>query len=178
MEIAMQSNLFKGRIKNQWSSGLKQSNSTPSKDRVICQNCGKTGHMIRDCWQKGGGKEGQGPSKFKKCDDKEDKSQKNSTNSYLAEDHAFEAYTAIPIQDVLLANITRYDWIADTGTTAHIAPIWEMFTDYQEISDETRVKGIGSTISRVVGKGTIHLEFDIGMGKPIIHKLRDVLHLP
>lgn len=62
--------------------------------------------------------------------------------------------------------------------TAHIAPIREMFMDYQEISDETGVKGIGSTISQVVGKGTVHLEFDIGMGKPIIHELRDVLHLP
>lgn len=114
MEIAMQTNHFKGQIKNQRNSGSKQSNSTPSKDRVICHNCGKTGHMIRDCWQKGGGKEGQGPSRSKKHNDKEDKSQKTTPNSYLAEDHAFEAYTAIPIQDALLTNIMQYDWIADT----------------------------------------------------------------
>jgi len=28
----------------------------------ICSNCEKRGHLRKDCWAKGGGEEGQGPS--------------------------------------------------------------------------------------------------------------------
>jgi hypothetical protein len=31
----------------------------------LCDNCGKKGHKKRDCWAKGGGKEGQGPRQRK-----------------------------------------------------------------------------------------------------------------
>ena len=31
---------------------------------VECYNCHKTGHMLKDCWAKGGGKEGQGLLQF------------------------------------------------------------------------------------------------------------------
>ncbi len=34
-----------------------------SKKSVECYNCHKKGHMARDCWARGGGKEGQGPRK-------------------------------------------------------------------------------------------------------------------
>ncbi|SJL02247.1 uncharacterized protein ARMOST_05573 [Armillaria ostoyae] len=34
-----------------------------SRKSVECYNCHRKGHMVRDCWAKGGGKEGQGPRK-------------------------------------------------------------------------------------------------------------------
>ena len=37
--------------KKDWKKGIK------------CHNCGKTGHLKAECWAKGGGKEGQRPSK-------------------------------------------------------------------------------------------------------------------
>ena len=35
------------------------------QSRAVCHNCGKPRHYIRDCWSKGGGKEGQGPKRAK-----------------------------------------------------------------------------------------------------------------
>lgn len=34
---------------------------TNSKSTIVCHNCGKTGHIVKKCWVKGGGMEGQGP---------------------------------------------------------------------------------------------------------------------
>ena len=31
------------------------------KRKGECHNCGKKGHWTQDCWEEGGGKEGQGP---------------------------------------------------------------------------------------------------------------------
>ena len=41
------------------------SKSAQDQSRAVCHNCGKPGHYIRDCWSKGGGKEGQGPKRAK-----------------------------------------------------------------------------------------------------------------
>ena len=38
-----------------------QKGGSNSKRKGDCHNCGKKGHWIRDCWEEGGGKEGQGP---------------------------------------------------------------------------------------------------------------------
>jgi gag-polypeptide of LTR copia-type/Zinc knuckle len=43
------------------------------EDRIedqTCYNCNKKGHVKRNCWAKGGGKEGQGPRGKKKVDEK------------------------------------------------------------------------------------------------------------
>ena len=35
------------------------------KETCECHNCKKKGHLVKDCWAKGGGKEGQGPKRKK-----------------------------------------------------------------------------------------------------------------
>jgi len=41
--------------------------SNPNKSHLLCANptCGKTGHLIADCFQMGGGKQGQYPAWWK-----------------------------------------------------------------------------------------------------------------
>ena len=55
---------------NDANKGSKGGSSLKQKGE--CHNCGKKGHWTRDCWEKGGGKEGQGPKqKAKKEKEKE-----------------------------------------------------------------------------------------------------------
>lgn len=44
--------------------------------------------------------------------------------------------------------------------------------------DNTSVKGVGNTITKIAGWGTIVLRFDLRAGRSTSHKLKNVLHLP
>lgn len=35
--------------------------------RRDCFNCGRFGHLAKNCWREGGGREGQGPSTYRRC---------------------------------------------------------------------------------------------------------------
>jgi gag-polypeptide of LTR copia-type/Domain of unknown function (DUF4219) len=61
-----------------------------------CRNCGKKGHYVKDCWAKGGGKEGQAPKWFKHPS-------KDTANQSEEKEFAFVskevAYTTISASD-------------------------------------------------------------------------------
>ena len=55
-------------------SSKGQKGGSNQKRKGECHNCGKKGHWTRDCWEEGGGKEGQGPKqKAKKEKDEKGK---------------------------------------------------------------------------------------------------------
>jgi Pol polyprotein, beta-barrel domain/GAG-pre-integrase domain/gag-polypeptide of LTR copia-type len=118
-----------------------QSGATKGK----CHNCGKKGHYIKDCWAKGGGKEGQAPSWFKEPKDTAKQSNEN--------DFAFMA------TEVALASISASDWLADSAVTTHIARNKADFTSYSEASE---IEGItpGATL-QTRGRGSVAVEFKI-----------------
>ena len=100
-----------------------------------CNNCGKKGHWVRDCWDKGGGKEGQAPKWWKgdstKSSTEPTESTKQATgNRSLADDFAFAVLESVDpeldnhsfAEDLsCCTNISASDWLADTGSTTHIA---------------------------------------------------------
>lgn len=94
----------KGRLKNYQNSNLsKAKEASWDQDCIVCHNCGKTGHMVKDCWQKGGGKEGQFPSKFKKRDNKG----KGTNPSYQADkDRSFDVLYNVMTEDESLITYT------------------------------------------------------------------------
>ena len=51
---------------NNASSSKGQKGGSTLKRKGKCHNCGKKGHWMRDCWEEGGGKEGQGPKQKSK----------------------------------------------------------------------------------------------------------------
>ena len=78
-----------------------------------CYNCKKKGHISADCWVKGGGKEGQGLKGRKGSGRKNWAHQVENVNSSLNN----ACYMAGNSQ------ISRYDWLLDSGTTSHICTI-------------------------------------------------------
>ena len=100
-----------------------------------CNNCGKKGHWVKDCWAKGGGKEGQAPKWWKgesakSSTDSTDSTKQATENRGLADDFSFAVLESVDpelddhsfAEDLLCcANISASDWLADTGLTTHIA---------------------------------------------------------
>ena len=99
--------------------------------RGVCRNSGKKGHNIEDCWAKDGGKEGQAPVWYKEP--------KDSTKQADGTDFAFMT------NDITLATIMSSDWIANSGSSTHIARNRLDFTSYVKESSEIDGVAPGAT---------------------------------
>ena len=148
--------------------GKSKSNS-PNKDKE-CFNCHKIGHIKPDCWEEGGGKEGQGP-KGRKGSKKRNKANQAEEHNTNLNDCAYMTFSNNHSRQ-----ISKYDWLLDSGTTSHICTIREAFTKYSP-TPGTTLKGVGPEEVAVEGRGTVNLKFEFD-GKMFNHQLRDVLHVP
>ena len=84
-----------------------------NKDKE-CYNCKKMGHILLECWAKGGGKEGQGPKGRKGAGKKNKAHQASEVNASL-NDACFMAGN--PWES------SKYDWLLDSCTTSHVCAI-------------------------------------------------------
>jgi hypothetical protein len=69
------------------TKGTGKSERKEDEPDVTCENCEKPGHMKKDCYSKGGGKEGQGPSRQRK------KAKKSETAVVTANNEEGELFT-------------------------------------------------------------------------------------
>ena len=122
--------------------------------------------MSKDCWAKGGGKEGQGPKgrKGPNCGNQSNQAQETNRNlnkiAYTVQNH----------------NPSKYDWYFDTATTSHICTQHDAFIEYYPLKNVT-INGIGPKPAIPTGRGTVIVNFSVE-GKIIPHRLSNVLHVP
>ena len=82
----------------------------------LCQNCDRTGHTKADCWAQGGGKEGQYPRQQWRGRGRTE----TVNRTYNEEPHLGNIawQTGMLSFDALFS---KEDWLADSGTSSHIA---------------------------------------------------------
>ena len=107
----------------------KKPKGGPSATKGKCRNYGKKGHYEKDCWAKGGGKEGQAPAWFKQPKEKG-----------LAKQSEDVDFAFVANNEIALATISASDWLADSVATTHIARNRNDFTSYVE--ESLVIKGI------------------------------------
>ena len=136
-----------------------------NKDKE-CYNCEKKGHILLDCWAKGGGKKDQGPKGRKGAGKRNKANQVEEVNLSL-KNACYMARNS--------CEISKYNWLLNSGTTSHICTICEAFTEFSPI--EEMINGVGDTGTAVAGHGTIKIKFEFD-GKTFIHQLCDTLYVP
>ena len=174
--IAITSEMLIGRILDEdhsqhagsrWQTALKVQNSQNKTEQSgatkrKCWNCGKKGHYVKDCWAKGGGKEGQVLKWFKEPKDKElAKQSEDAEFAFMANDIAFAA-------------ISASDWLTDSAATTHIACNRNNFISYSEEPSEIEGITLGASL-KTWGWGTVAVDFKVN-DKAYSVKLNDVKH--
>ena len=99
----------------------------------MCHNCHKPGHNSRDCWSKGGGKEGQGPW--------QNKGKKLETAAVVKKDEESDelfAFTCTSdyaeVANSLNVPKSKLGTCIDSGASADYSPDRSMFSNYWELN--------------------------------------------
>jgi len=139
-------------------------------DKPTCQNCKRKGHVAKNCWAPGGGKEGQGPKQRKKKEgnDRANKAEEDSPKNFDM------AYTAHDDFDAPSEN-SRDAWWLDSCANQHLCINKALFTSYIPTKERT-VGGVGGRLA-VHGTGTVIIDFRVG-NRIVRHQVSNVLHTP
>ena len=134
-----------------------------------CYNCHKKGHMVKDCWFKGGGGEGKGLKGRGSGKGGHRSNKATETMNQLLSDAFYMA-------NMNLDRFSKLDWILDSGMTSHICTEQDAFSEYTRLSNVI-IQGVEKRQAEVEGWGTVVVKFSVE-GKIIQHQLREVLHIP
>lgn len=148
---------------------LQEDSSQRRISEKECYNCHKKGHISTECWAKGGGKEGQGPRR-------RGKPSRGNRAHQAKETDAISGLNEFSYMGYSTKEISKYDWLLDSGTTSHICTARDAFTEYYPLTNST-ILGIGPGSAKAQGRGTVIVHMSVN-GTIKRHQLRDVLHVP
>jgi hypothetical protein len=165
-----------------------------NKSDVLCTNtpnCGRRGHTKDQCWEKGGGKEGQAPDWWKKKA-KDKKASANSAENETKEKDEPDDYAmlaTIPDDEAAItctsdfhseahtvSNKSRI--IIDSGASRHFSPDRSKFLNYEEFVNQEPIRAADGRTFHALGKGDIKITFPNGNQKPTLITLKEVYYSP
>ena len=152
-----------------------------SKSDVLCTNtpnCGRRGHTKDQCWEKGGGKEGQAPDWWKKKA-KDKKASANSAENESTEKDETDDYAmlaTIPNDETALTCTSDFQSeahavsnksgiIIDSGASRHFSPDHSKFLNYEEFVNQEPIRAADGRTFHVLGKGDIKIKLPNGNQK-------------
>ncbi|EGO30516.1 hypothetical protein SERLADRAFT_432086 [Serpula lacrymans var. lacrymans S7.9] len=105
----------------------KKKKLKPTKIKTKCSNCDREGNTDKECWRKGGGKEGQGPNQRKKKDHANTACELTAENNY--------AFTTFKMSNTASQSGQQQnlDIIVDSGATSHFCPDKTKFKSFKPI---------------------------------------------
>ncbi|QRV96308.1 Retrovirus-related Pol polyprotein from transposon TNT 1-94 [Ceratobasidium sp. AG-Ba] len=157
----------------------------PDKSKSKCNNCGKIGHWAAECRAPGGGaykrshqnKSNKGNFHNRRFDSPK-KHQNGNARTHIAisgetEDYAF----ASRYKQTKSISKRKQIWLADSGTTTHIAKERSAFHSYTQATGY--ITGVAGQ-EPIVGRGTVLLRCKTGPNKHQYStiKLTNVAHVP
>jgi hypothetical protein len=163
----------------------KRRGARGDKKDLKCDNCDRTGHIKRDCWSKGGGKEGQSPwtkgkGKKKASDSANSAAKDDSDSDYNVatslvmmgdvDDEPSETALTISLHsndiEALSATSTssKKDILVDAGATRHFSPDRDSFINFVEIPPVPIRAADGRTFS-ATGRGDLKVPLPMGDGE-------------
>ena len=166
-----------------------------NKSDVLCTNtpnCGRRGHTKDQCWEKGGGKEGQAPDWWKKIA-KDKKPSANSAETEVKEKDEPDDYAmlaTIILNDEAALICTSYfrseahsvsnisGIIIDSGASRHFSPDRSKFLNYKEFINQEPIRAADGRTFHALGKGDIKINLPNGNQKPTLITLKEVYYSP
>ena len=146
--------VMRGRSTERGSSGSQNKGRSKqwSKKNITCYNCGKKGHLKKDCWS---------------LNNNSNPSGNIASTSNGGEALCCEAATTCK------GKLTFADgWLIDSGATFHMTSRREWFQDYEPVSGGS-VYSCNDHALKIVGIGTIKLKLHDGM----VRTIRNVRHV-
>ena len=154
----------------------KRNKKNKTKSDITCKNCKRTGHGTPDCYQKGGGKEGQAPWDKKTTKNKESEMVVVTADNDENELFVFTCTSNhAAIAEVLDIPKSKLGTCIDSGANRDYSPDHTKFSNYKSIqhtittADERLLAGVGIT--------DLHIELPNGSAKSKI-VFKNAMHVP
>ena len=141
-----------------------------NRSGIECYNCHGRGHIARNCRRKGGGKEGQWPTRER------DDEAANAAKTNADTEKGFIAL-GNNVTSALAAAPGTYVDVFDSGASVHISPYRERFTSFRALEPARPITAANGETFLATGEGEVELRVPNGKGTQLL-KLRNVLYSP
>ena len=138
----------------------KGGSSSSRGETRLCYNCGKPGHLARNCSK---------PKKWERDNANQAKEKENANHAKEEDDYAFATQDGPHFKSMC-------KWILDSGATKHMTPHRMAFHTYEVISPRNVHLGDDSVVN-AIGIGSILVEVLV-RGREKMMTIKDVLHVP
>ena len=146
-------------------------NSNTGQSQLLCSNCKRRGHLAKDCYWPGGGKEGQFPPNFSRHGRGGGGS--SSSNSNILSANAAKVF-ALATNTVTDSKCNHHN-LLNLAATDYCFTSWEDFDQYSDMKDCEGEATIEDSRFKITGQGVVSKSFSVN-GQLVVLKFNNTIH--